>query len=201
MSDPGGTGSSSTTFVPTRKLDRSPHGARLISVAREVAAHFPELGPEVRLDLLPSSYRVRGLAFPRERPPRIAVRAHTRTPVALQATLAHELVHLLQHPLGPVPGGERSCDLYALARVGARYPYPPFYLRLPREAAREWPRWAAAAQELAQRALRERAQGERRYIVAFERRFRELARSAPSGPPLSEGCAREGPSDHYIYRP
>lgn len=149
-----------------------------------MAAFFPELRRDVRLDLLPSSARVRGLAFPLERPPRVAVRPHTRTPVALQATLAHELCHLIQHPFGPVPGGERSCDLYALARVGDRYPHPPFYLRLPREAAREWERWAPLAREMAVEALRRRGAGERRYIVAWEREFRARTREAPLPPPV-----------------
>jgi hypothetical protein len=148
----------------------------VLAAAREVASFFPEVVGPVRLDVLPSAYRVRGLAFPLERPPRIAVRPHTRTPVALRATLAHELVHLMQHPRGPVPGGERACDLVALARVGARYPHPPFYLRLPREAAREWPRWAPLAQELAQEALERRRSGERRYLVGWEERFRARTR-------------------------
>lgn len=187
-------------FLPTKRLERSPHGARLLRVAQEVSSHFPELARAVRLDVLPSSSRVRGLAFPLERPPRVAVRPHTRTPVALQATLAHELVHLLQPPLGTVPGGERSCDLYALARVGDLFPHPPFYLRLPREAAREWGRWAPVARELAQKAWARRASGERRYIVAWERAFRERTRASPPGTAISEGGAGPAPSGQYIYR-
>lgn len=140
---------------------------------------FPEVSGVVRLDLLSSSSRFRGLTFPFEDPPRVAVRPHTRTPVALHATLAHELVHLLQPPRGSVPGGERSCDLYALARAGRLFPHPPAYLRLPREAAREWPRWAPLAEDLAREALRRRAEGERRYLLGWERRFREALRAAP----------------------
>lgn len=177
------TGPYPVRFLPTRKLVISPQGPSVLAAAEEVAPFFPELPPDVRLDLLPSSYRVRGLAFPVERPPRVAVRPHTRTPVALRATLAHELCHLIQHPFGPVPGGERSCDLYALARVGARFPHPPFYLRLPREVARDWERWAPLAQELAQEALRRRGEGERRYLVAWERSLRSrTAAPTPLGP-------------------
>ncbi len=161
-------------FRPTRRLERSPHLDRLLTAARRVGEAFPELaGREVRLDLLSSASRYRGLTFPLERPPRVAVRPHTRTPLALHATLAHEFVHLLQPPHGTIPGGERSCDLYALARVGSRFPHPPAYLRLPRGLAREWAGWAARAELLAQESLRRREAGERRYIVEWERRLGE----------------------------
>ncbi|MDE1835590.1 MAG: hypothetical protein KGJ23_03125 [Euryarchaeota archaeon] len=169
-------------FRPTRRLERSPHGERLLEAALEVAPAFPELAGEVRLDLLPSSSRYRGLTFALERPPRVAVRPHSRTPIALRATLAHEFVHLLQPPHGDIPGGERSCDLYAMARVGSRYPHPPAYLRLPRGLARAWAQWAPLAQTLARESLERREAGERRYIVDWERRLRDAAKDVATTP-------------------
>lgn len=169
-------------FLPTRRLERSAHADRLLHAAQLVARAFPELRGPVRLDLLPSTSRYRGLTFPTERPPRVAVRPHTRTPDALHATLAHEFVHLLQPPHGEVPGGERACDLHALARVGRLFPHPPFYLRLPRGVAVDWARWAPLAQELASQALVRRAQGERRYIVAWEEALSSAYRTWVSDP-------------------
>ncbi len=179
---PGGATRPAVEFRPTRRLERSPHAARLLASANRVALAFPELSGTVRLDLLPSASRYRGLTFVTERPPRVAVRPHTRTPVALHATLAHEFVHLLQHPLGPLPGGERSCDLFALARVGRAFPHPPAYLRLPREVARTWDRWAELAEHLARESIEARERGERRYIVGWERRLREEVRRLGRAP-------------------
>jgi hypothetical protein len=175
-------------FIPTRRLEGSAHADRLLSAATMVARAFPELKGPVRLDLLPSSSRYRGLTFPGERPPRVALRPHTRTPMALHATIAHEFVHLLQPPHGIVPGGERACDLHALARVGRLFPHPPFYLRLPPGMAVDWPRWAPLAQQLATEALQRRSSGERTYIVAWEQRMKGAYRawvtgSTPAGRP------------------
>lgn len=189
---PGSSTRPPVEFRPTRRLERSHHVARLLVAANRVALAFPELSGTVRLDLLASSSRYRGLTFVTERPPRVAVRPHTRTPVALHATLAHEFVHLLQHPLGPLPGGERSCDLFALARVGRVFPHPPAYLRLPREVARTWERWAELAESLARESIEARGRGERRYIVGWERRLREEARRRERKPRSEGPQGRDG---------
>lgn len=185
LSISGEIGDALVVFRLTRRLERSTHASRLLEAAERVALAFPELRGVVRLDLLASTSRYRGLTFPTEDPPRVAVRPHTRTPVALHATLAHEFVHLLQPPRGTVPGGERSCDLWALARVGALFPHPPAYLRLPRGVASEWGRWAPLGEALAQEYLRRRSEGDRHYIVGWERRLREEVRSR-AGPGASE---------------
>jgi hypothetical protein len=86
-------------------------------------------------------------------------------------TIAHEFTHLLQ-ARGLVPGGERACDLWALARSPLLVDQPPGYLRMPREAQRLKRLDAAQAKllhEAAKRALAARAGGARRYIQGFER--------------------------------
>jgi hypothetical protein len=86
-------------------------------------------------------------------------------------TIAHELVHLLQ-ARGLVPGGERSCDLFALARDVTLVDAMPYYLRLPRELGDGggWlrPGFARPLHGMACEAVTLRASGHRRYILWFE---------------------------------
>lgn len=86
-------------------------------------------------------------------------------------TIAHELVHLLQ-ARGLVPGGERSCDIYALARDASLVDSLPYYLRLPLELADEsgWlrPGSGRLLHRLAAEALARRERGHRQYIRWFE---------------------------------
>jgi hypothetical protein len=61
--------------------------------------------------------------------------------------LAHELTHLLQ-ARKLVPGGEKTCDLFALARSAEYVDVAPFYLKVPprfHEGGRERRVPAAAA--------------------------------------------------------
>jgi hypothetical protein len=96
-------------------------------------------------------------------------------------TVAHELVHLLQGR-GLVPRGERSCDLFALARDPSLVDALPYYLELPASLAGPdgWlrPGVARPLHALACAAVARRAAGLRRYIAWFEV---EAARLAPAG--------------------
>jgi hypothetical protein len=86
-------------------------------------------------------------------------------------TIAHELTHLLQGR-GLVPRGERSCDLFALARDATLVDALPYYLKVPRTLADHhgWlkPGAAALLHELAVEAKTRRMSGERRYLRWFE---------------------------------
>lgn len=140
--------------------------------------HFPELDAlDFEVDLLPVSSRHLGLADPSRHPPRIRFRAARPTNPSLTYAIPHELTHLLQWPIRAVPRGERSCDLYAMARAGNRFLVPPGYLHVPRTAAEDWPRWQSSATALARDALRQRELGRRTYIVAWESSFRALVRA------------------------
>src|SRR5215813_8637452 len=86
-------------------------------------------------------------------------------------TIAHELTHLLQ-ARGLVPGGERACDLWALARSPLLVDHPPGYLAVPRFLRRPRRLEPAEAQLLyaaARRAIEARKAGDRRYLLGFER--------------------------------
>jgi hypothetical protein len=93
-------------------------------------------------------------------------------------TITHELVHLLQ-ARGLVPAGERSCDLFALARDASLVDALPCYLKLPSSLAddRGWlrPGTAVPLHRLAAEALERRAVGERQYIRWFERAAVKIA--------------------------
>ncbi len=149
--------------------------------------HFPELDDlDFELDLLPSSSRYLGLTDHDREPPRIRLRPARPTNPSLTYTIPHELTHLLQRPAGRAPMGEKSCDLYAMARAGHRFLAAPAYLRIPRSASQDWGRWRSSATALARDALRQREEGRRTYIAWWESSFRGLVTAltrddAPSG--------------------
>ena len=91
-------------------------------------------------------------------------------------TIAHELMHLAQFNSKRIPGGERACDLHALARLPPKYiDDSPSYLVIPSKARDGWtPELATAAHNLAKRALRKRGAGERNYIVWWEKEFERM---------------------------
>jgi len=140
----------------------------------KVAEAFPELsGLRVRVDLLPWGSRRLGVASILERPPRVAFHPQLASrPEELEATAAHEFMHLLQWPLQRVPNGERACDLYVLARFGTQFQGPPYYLHIPRKTRDQWALWAPLAHDLAVRALEERRLGRRQYLRWWEEEFR-----------------------------
>ena len=86
--------------------------------------------------------------------------------------IAHEFTHLLQGS-HDIPTGERSCDLFALARHWTLNDTAPYYLRLPVEFLSKDgkldPAHAKLVCELARRALAMRRSGTRNYISFFEK--------------------------------
>jgi len=102
-------------------------------------------------------------------------------------TIAHEFTHLLQ-ARGLVPGGERACDLWALARSPLLVDAPPGYLRVPDSIGRQRSLGTADAALLhraAKAALEARAQGERRYLRQFELEVAAAARAREAARPVA----------------
>ena len=160
-------------MVASQRLQEYRHGRAILDLARAFLPRFPELDRiDFELDLLPSSTWVIGLADGDRRVPRIRIRPARPTNPTLTYTIPHELTHLLQRPLRTVPQGERSCDLFAMARAGDWFRVAPGYLRIPRSARLAWTGWAATAADLAREAVRRRSQGERTYIAWWEAAFR-----------------------------
>ena len=185
-------------MVPSARLRAYRHGAGIEALARSFLPQFPELRRMTfELDLMRSSSGILGLTDSDRRIPRIRLRAGRPSNPSLTYAIPHEFTHLLQEPLRVVPQGERSCDLYAMARAGRRFLVSPGYLRVPSQADRDWVAWAAMATRLARRALGRRSEGERRYIVWWERAFRTAVlrgkprtASTPSRPLKASGPRR-----------
>ncbi len=97
-------------------------------------------------------------------------------------TISHEFTHLLQAKR-LVPTGERSCDLFSLARHPSLNDVRPNYLDLPDTVFDQKDRtrwgWSGILYESARRAIRERSEGRRRYIRWFEDHMASLSRAVP----------------------
>ncbi len=151
----------------SRLVLRSPHRARIVERLEFVRRFFPEMnGATIRVGLALKRGVLGWGSLDPERPG-----VWVRPRLTHYFTIAHEFTHLLQ-ARGLVPGGERACDLWALARSPLLIDAPPGYLRLPsglrrRGALEPWhPRMLHDA---ARQALAARARGDRRYLQAFER--------------------------------
>jgi hypothetical protein len=93
-------------------------------------------------------------------------------------TIAHEFVHLLQGR-DDVPGGERSCDLFSLARDWTLNDTAPSYVRVPVEFPDMWghiqPPQAQLICDTARRAIDLKRAGMRNYIAYFEKTLKSVA--------------------------
>jgi hypothetical protein len=133
-----------------------------------VRSFFPELdGIGIKVGLTR-----RAAGFAAKDQPCIWVNPHRLT----RHTVAHEFVHLLQFR-GLIPTGERSADLYSLARHPVLADDTPCYLKVPRSMCAAGTPWSAGIPGLlssvAAAALERRAEGHRTYLVWFEE---EIAR-------------------------
>ena len=155
----------------TRPWLASPHLARARRELDLVRDHFPELEHVTVRVGLTKRRAVLGLAS-LGATPMIWIRPRRLHRFAI----AHELTHLLQ-ARGLVPGGEKTCDLFTLARSADYVDVAPFYLKVPPRfhgggAERPvTPDAAAALQVLAAEAVAGRSA--RAAIHRFERRARE----------------------------
>jgi len=154
----------------SRLAARSPHHAQIVERLEQVRRFFPELsGVAIHVGLAQKPGVLGWGSLDPERPG-VWVR-----PRRLHLfTIAHEFTHLLQ-ARGLVPGGERSCDLFALARSPLLIDHAPGYLKLPAalRRGRIEPEQARLLHTLARRALAAREAGERRYLARFERELAE----------------------------
>jgi hypothetical protein len=155
----------------SRLAARTPHHARIVEHLEFARRFFPELaGVTVHVGLA----QKRGvLGWGSLDPDRPGIWVRPRRLYLF--TIAHEFTHLLQ-ARNLVPRGERSCDLYALARTPLLIDHAPSYLRLPRalRRARVTNAQAQVLCDAARRALAAREDGDRRYLARFERELAEM---------------------------
>lgn len=102
-------------------------------------------------------------------------------------TIGHELTHLTQGlaqiPRSErhkgartrIPGGEKQCDIWTLARSRLFCDEAPSYLRLPRRIRENWPPYAAKVRALCRAAIKKRGKT-RLYIRWLEEELKKLAR-------------------------
>ena len=154
----------------SRLVERSPHRPRILERLEFVRRFFPELADgTVRVGLA----RKRGvLGWGSLDPARPGIWVRPRR--LSYFTIAHEFTHLLQ-ARNLVPRGERSCDVFALARSSMLVDHAPSYLKLPRQLRhpRLRPEHAQLLTDCARRALAARDAGDRRYLLLFERMVEE----------------------------
>lgn len=157
-------------LVVTAPVRRHRQCKSLIERMNYVRRYFPELdGETLKLGLTRAAA---GMAIPGGNeiwlnPARISCH-----------TIAHEFIHLLQRRGLGIPQGERSCDVFSLARNWTLNDVAPSYVRLPPALAVPDARLrdadARMVYEVACDALRRREEGLRNYIAFFESRLKEL---------------------------
>ena len=154
----------------SRLAAKSPHLPRMLEYLEFTRKFFPELeGVTIHVGLA-QKRGVLGWGSMDPEKPGVWIRPRRLS----HFTIAHEFTHLLQ-ARGLVPQGERSCDLYALARTSLLVDHAPGYLALPRALQRPKlkPGQAQFLTDCARRALAAKEAGDRRYLQTFERLVRE----------------------------
>ncbi len=164
-------GPSRPRWTFSRLAAKSAHHARIVEHLEFARRFFPELsGITIHVGLA----QKRGvLGWGSMDPERPGIWVRPRRLYLF--TIAHEFTHLLQ-ARELVPRGERSCDVYALARTPLLVDHAPSYLNLPRSfrRARPTPAQAQLLCDCARRALAAREAGDRRYLLRFERELATL---------------------------
>ena len=158
------------SWLLTRRLMQKKGQRRLFAKLDEARAEFPEfIGRTIKVGV--SSY-----AEGKAQKDRMAIWLRSRE-VSLN-TVGHELMHLVQG-LGSVPSGERSCDVYTLARSVKFCDSKPYYLKVPRAFIGEdraiRPSLRIVLHMVAKEAVGRRELGERNYITWFEKELASYA--------------------------
>ena len=169
----------------TRPLARHRYRKTLLQKIHYVRRFFPELdGRTIRVGLTRSAA---GLAVPGG----LEVWVHPSQ--TTYHTIAHEFVHLLQGR-GDIPKGEKSCDVFALARHWTLNDSMPFYVRVPSAFLTPegtiGPGSAKILCDTARLALAKRKEGLRNYIAYFEETIESFRRERKTREEASPGRAR-----------
>jgi hypothetical protein len=161
----------------TRRARRLPEGVReeISRRLNTLQPCFPELRPQVRIGL---TRFFEGFVFQSNSG---TVRLNLEVRKGKNGawryptywTIAHELMHLVQFNSHGIPGGERACDIFALARLPPKFiDESPTYLFVPPEARAVWrERDAELAHALAELAVSKFNDGEASYASFWEDEF------------------------------
>lgn len=151
-------------YRPSRSLLTHPSSPRILKMLSYVLRFFPELRDETIVVGVTKGADGRAVVG--------APRIWLNPRLLCYHTIAHELVHVLQGRFG-IPSGERSCDLYALARDATLVDMKPAYLKVSEHAfdpdGKPLSGVAQVITMTAREALEKRSSGYRRYISWFEK--------------------------------
>jgi hypothetical protein len=155
----------------TRVLQNHRSCNRILERVRYVRRYFPELdGNRLKIGLTKASS---GMAVPG------GYEIWLNPFQVSYHTVAHEFVHLLQREGSGIPQGERSCDVFALARHWTLNDVNPSYVKLPAELLEVdgtlAPTAAKVVYGVAAEAIEKRRQGLRNYIAYFESHLRTIS--------------------------
>jgi hypothetical protein len=153
----------------TRKFKAKKGQTRFLKRLDKVRSYFPELdGETVKVGI---TINADGKADSKSK----AVYFRSRN-VSFYV-MGHELTHLLQE-IGKVPKGERSCDIYALARRIEFCDEAPNYVKVPKRLLDEKrfirKEYRGLVHETAKTALEMRKLGKKKYISWFEKNLVEI---------------------------
>jgi hypothetical protein len=168
-------------FIATRALRTHRSCNLVIERARYVRRFFPEFGElPIRVGLTRAAS---GMAVPGGN------EVWFNPNLLSYHTITHEFVHLLQGKHG-IPTGERSCDLFSLARHWTLNDTAPYYVRIPTAAVdgrgRVRPVWGRLLYDTALEAIELRLAGRRNYISHFEKKLRHMVKNPGQASPTGQ---------------
>lgn len=153
-----------------------------------LAPYFPEADGEIRVGITTSYYGLAmtgtmgGKSFHK-----ICFPPLDKKGMPSRYVMGHELMHIVTSKTDSLPGTERSCDVFTLARLPPSFiDRPPIYLRVPKKAKEVWSvkrynqALAEAAHLLAIEAIVTRKKNPR-YIIWWEKSFSERAHRITEG--------------------
>lgn len=162
-------------FTPRmkRRLTR-----RALGMLELALRQFPELDGK-RITIGYTQAHLGSALLPRHPTPESKLTIRLKVRKLTYGTIGHELTHLAQglsrqSAATRIPGGEKQCDIWALARSSLFCDDAPSYLRLPRVVREEWPRYAKSVRSLCLAAI-EKRKTYRFYLRWLEEEIKQLA--------------------------
>jgi len=179
------------TFTPLMRKQLTRRVLRMLELSM---GRFPELQGKV-ITIGHTRSNLGAAIVPRRSGPQTRWMIRLKVKGLSYNTIGHELTHLTQgiSQIAPserhkafrsrIPGGEKQCDIWTLARSGLFCDDPPTYLKVPRRIREDWPQYAGHVRTLCRAAIRKREKS-RFYIRWLEGELRRLAREPLKERPL-----------------
>lgn len=164
-------------FTPAMRQRLTPRVPMMLQTALRL---FPELqGRNITVGY--TRTHLGSALIPRDIEAELTIRLHVRK--LTYNTIGHELTHLLQGlshlddsiATARIPGGEKQCDIWTLARSELFCDDPPTYLKLPPAIRTHWPQYAQSIRRLCIAAIEKRAT-HRLYISWLEEQIPRLVK-------------------------